>query len=122
MLLNVPAAVAEGRHGQVLLAAVQLTKLGEAELAWISAERGLSAARETGDPVIIGSLFRSVTHALLSTGRFVEAVRLTENAAGYLEPALRRPTPELLSVYGTLFLAGSVAPPVPTTSHPPSRS
>ncbi|MBN1172704.1 MAG: helix-turn-helix domain-containing protein [Micromonosporaceae bacterium] len=91
------------------LAAVQLTKLGEAELAWISAERGLTAARETGDPVIIGSLFRSVTHALLSTGRFGEAVRLTENAASYLEPALRRPTPELLSVYGTLFLAGSMA-------------
>jgi transcriptional regulator with XRE-family HTH domain len=91
------------------LTAVQLTKLGEAELAWIAAERGLSAAQETGDPVVVGSLFRSVTHALLSTGRFSEAVRLTENAASYLEPALSKPTPDLLSVYGTLFLAGSMA-------------
>ena len=91
------------------LTAVQLTKLGEAELAWIAAERGLTAARETGDPVVIGSLYRSVTHALLSTGRFSEAVRLTENAAGYLEPALRDPSPDLLSVYGTLFLAESMA-------------
>lgn len=91
------------------LAAVQLTKLGEAELAWIAAERGLTAARETGDPVVVGSLFRSVTHALLSTGRYTEAIQLTEGAAGYLEPNLSKPSPELLSVYGTLFLAGSMA-------------
>jgi transcriptional regulator with XRE-family HTH domain len=91
------------------LAAVQLTKLGEAELAWIAAERGLNAAQETGDPVIIGSLMRSVTHALLSTGRFNEAAQLTENAASYLQPALRDPDPKLLSIYGTLFLAGSIA-------------
>jgi transcriptional regulator with XRE-family HTH domain len=91
------------------LAAVQLTKFGEADLAWIAADRGLAAARDTGDVVVIGSLFRSVTHALLSAGRYREAVRLTEDAAGYLEPALATPTPELLSVYGTLFLAGSIA-------------
>ncbi|WP_241825495.1 XRE family transcriptional regulator [Micromonospora sp. CB01531] len=82
---------------------------GEAELAWIAADRGLAAARQTGDPVVTGSLFRSVTHALLSTGRFVEAVQLTDQAAGHLESALSRPTPELLSTYGTLFLAGSMA-------------
>jgi transcriptional regulator with XRE-family HTH domain len=91
------------------LAAVQLTKFGEAELAWIAADRGLVAARETGDPVVTGSLFRSVTHALLSTGRYLEAVRLTEDTAAYLQPSLSQPSPELLSVYGTLFLAGSMA-------------
>jgi transcriptional regulator with XRE-family HTH domain len=93
------------------LAAVQLTKFGEADLAWIAADRGLAVARDTGDPVVIGSLFRSVTHALLSAGRYREAVSLTTDAAGYLEPALAAgsPTPELLSVYGTLFLAGSIA-------------
>jgi hypothetical protein len=91
------------------LTAVQLTKLGEAELAWIAADRGLNAARATGDPVVTGSLYRSVTHALLSAGRYGEAVRLTEHTASYLEPGLRNPSPQFLSVYGTLFLAGSMA-------------
>jgi transcriptional regulator with XRE-family HTH domain len=91
------------------LAAVQLTKLGEAELAWIAADRGLNAARATGDPVVTGSLYRSVTHAPLSAGRYGEAVRLTEHTASYLEPGLRSPSPQFLSVYGTLFLAGSMA-------------
>lgn len=91
------------------LSAVQLTKLGEPELAWIAADRGLNAARLTGDPVVIGSLYRSVAHALLSAGRYREAVRLTEDAAGFLEAGLAQASPEFLSIYGTLFLAGSMA-------------
>ncbi|MFI1191853.1 helix-turn-helix domain-containing protein [Micromonospora sp. NPDC020750] len=91
------------------LAATQLTKLGETDLAWIAADRGLTAVRSTGDPLITGSLFRSVGHALHATGRYTEAVRLTEDAAGYLEPHLKHATPALLSVYGTLFLSGSMA-------------
>ncbi|MEV4660368.1 helix-turn-helix transcriptional regulator [Micromonospora echinofusca] len=91
------------------LAATQLTKLGESDLAWIAADRGLTAVRPTGDPLITGSLFRSVGHALHATGRYAEAVRLTEDAAGYLEPHLKHATPALLSVYGTLFLSGSMA-------------
>jgi len=66
----------EGRRAQGLLAlsyqsaALILTKLGEADLAWIAADRGLAAAQRSGNPVVVGSLFRSVTHALLSTGRY----------------------------------------------------
>ncbi|TDC63482.1 XRE family transcriptional regulator [Micromonospora sp. KC207] len=91
------------------LAATQLTKLGESDLAWIAADRGLAAVRPAGDPLITGSLFRSVGHALHATGRYAEAVRLTEDAAGFLEPHLKNATPALLSVYGTLFLSGSMA-------------
>jgi hypothetical protein len=57
-------------------AASVLTKLGEADLAWIAAERGLTAAQRTDSKVILGSLFRSVAHTLLSTGRFQPAVQL----------------------------------------------
>ncbi|GAA2587727.1 helix-turn-helix transcriptional regulator [Dactylosporangium fulvum] len=91
------------------LAAVQLTKIGEADLAWIAADRGLGAARAAGDIVLTGTLLRSVTHALQATGRYREAVQLTNDAANYLEPNLSDPSPEMLSVYGTLFLAGSIA-------------
>lgn len=90
-------------------AAMVLGKLGENELAWIAADRGLAAAQQSGDNVITASLFRSVTHCLLSTGRFETAVQLVNDAAGYLEPGLGDATPAYLSVYGTLFLTGSMA-------------
>lgn len=87
-----------------------LTKLGETDLAWIASERGLTAAQKSGNPVVLGSLFRSVAHALHSTGRFVAGVDLTRAAAGVLEPQLGpRADDALLSVYGTLFLTGAVA-------------
>src|SRR5262249_37660413 len=57
----------------------------------------------------VGSLFRSLAHALLSTGRYKEAKGLTEDAAAYLQPGLATASPEYLSVYGTLFLAGAIA-------------
>ncbi|MGY0017615.1 helix-turn-helix domain-containing protein [Streptomyces sp. YJ-C3] len=90
-------------------AAMVLGKLGENELAWMAADRGLAAAQQSGNNVVVGSLFRSVTHCLLSTGRFETAVQLVSDAAGYLEPGLGEATPAYLSVYGTLFLTGSMA-------------
>ncbi|GGV15570.1 XRE family transcriptional regulator [Streptomyces spectabilis] len=90
-------------------AAMVLGKLGENELAWMAADRGLAAAQQSGNNVITGSLFRSVTHCLLSTGRYETAVQLVGDAAGFLEPGLSEATPSFLSVYGTLFLAGSMA-------------
>jgi transcriptional regulator with XRE-family HTH domain len=90
-------------------AAMILTKLGETDLAWIASDRGLVAAQDSGDPVVVGSLFRSVTHSLLSNSRYAEAVQLTKAAAAYLEPGLANASPRYLSVYGTLFLAGSMA-------------
>jgi transcriptional regulator with XRE-family HTH domain len=91
------------------VAATLLTKLGEADLAWIAAERGFTAAQQSGDTAIIGSLFRSIAHTLQSTGRYKEATQLTNDAASYLQPGLRDASPEYLSVYGTLMLAGSIA-------------
>ena len=69
-------------------AAVTLPKVGEQDLAWIASDRGLAAAERSGDPVIIGSLFRSVTHSLLSVGQYAAAVRMTEQAADYLRDEL----------------------------------
>ncbi|MFF7677908.1 helix-turn-helix domain-containing protein [Actinacidiphila glaucinigra] len=90
-------------------AAMVLTKLGETDLAWIAADRGLAAAQQSGNPVVTGSLFRSVAHCLLSNGRFDASVQLVSDAADYLRPGLNDASPEFLSIYGTLFLAGSMA-------------
>ena len=86
-----------------------LTKLGETDLAWVASERGLAAAQLAGNPAVLGSLFRSVAHALLSTGRFQAGVQLTEAAAGVLQPSLGQADDALWSIYGTLFLTGAIA-------------
>ncbi|WP_372350194.1 helix-turn-helix domain-containing protein [Streptomyces sp. KL116D] len=91
-------------------AAMVLTKVGETDLAWIAADRGLAAAQQSGNAVVTGSLFRSVAHCLLSNGRFDAAVQLVGDASDYLRPGLNdTAAPEFLSIYGTLFLAGSMA-------------
>ncbi|WP_338696590.1 helix-turn-helix domain-containing protein [Streptomyces sp. Q6] len=90
-------------------AAMVLTKVGETDLAWIAADRGLAAAQQSGNQVVTGSLFRSVAHCLLSNGRFDAAVQLVGDASDYLRPGLDDASPEFLSIYGTLFLAGSMA-------------
>lgn len=90
-------------------AASVLTKLGEADLAWMAAERGLAAGQVTENPAVIGSLFRSVAFSLLSTGRLGPAMQLTDAGAAYLQPHLTDDNGDLQSVYGMLFLAGSMA-------------
>jgi transcriptional regulator with XRE-family HTH domain len=89
-------------------AASVLTKTGQSDLAWIAAERGLNAAEAADSPSVRGSLIRSVSFALLSAGRFEPAMRLVESGADYL---LRETAGDdtALSVYGMLFLAGSMA-------------
>lgn len=88
--------------------AMILTKLGETDLAWMAADRGLVAARRSEIPVVVGSLLRSVSHALLSHGRHRDAVNLAQDAGEYLRGA-DQTTPEMLAIYGTLNLAGSMA-------------
>ncbi|MFG2014504.1 helix-turn-helix domain-containing protein [Actinomadura geliboluensis] len=90
-------------------AAMILTKLGETDLAWIAAQRGLTVAERTADPTVIGSLFRSVIHALQSQGRLDEAAAMAQTASGYLERQHAHRSPTLLSIHGTLLLPGAVA-------------
>ncbi|MFI0367448.1 helix-turn-helix domain-containing protein [Actinomadura sp. 1N219] len=90
-------------------AAMILTKLGESDLAWIAAQRGLTAAERTADPLIIGSLFRSVVHALHSQGRLDEAAAMAQDASRYLRRQPAHCSPMFLSIHGTLLLPGAVA-------------
>lgn len=103
-------AVALGRLALLYQAgASTLTKLGEADLAWNASHRGIETAQRSGNSVIIGSLYRSVAHSLLSTGAYADAVRLTHDAIEFYEPHLTKASATMLSVYGTHLLAGSMA-------------
>ncbi|WP_211346717.1 helix-turn-helix domain-containing protein [Actinokineospora cianjurensis] len=86
-----------------------LTKVGEADLAATAATRGLAAANSSGNALMIGSLYRSVAHALVSIGEYEQSAALTRAAADHLEPGLGTASPEYLSVYGMLHLVGAVA-------------
>jgi transcriptional regulator with XRE-family HTH domain len=90
-------------------AAAVLTKLGETDLAWIAAERGLSAAQPSQNLLVLGSLFRSVAHTLVATGRFQPAMQLVDRAAGVLGSGFGGADDAMLSVYGSLFLTGAMA-------------
>ncbi|MFF4387052.1 helix-turn-helix domain-containing protein [Streptomyces sp. NPDC001552] len=99
------ALLALAYHG----AAMVLGKVGESELAWIAADRGLAAAQRSGRGEVAGSLFRAVTHCLLATGRFTAAIQLVNDAAAVMQPDLGNANDDYLSVYGTLFLCGAMA-------------
>lgn len=90
-------------------AAMILPKLGDATLAWVAAERGLQAAQEGGDPVVIASLLRSVAYVHQCCGRYETALHVTETAAGFMRARLDLSSPAGLSLYGTAFLAGAMA-------------
>jgi tetratricopeptide (TPR) repeat protein len=90
-------------------AAMILPKLGDATLAWVAAERGLQSARESGDPVVIASLLRSVAYVHQCCGRYETALHVTETAAGFMRARLDLTSPAGLSLYGTAFLAGAMA-------------
>ncbi|EHR63026.1 helix-turn-helix domain-containing protein [Saccharomonospora cyanea] len=91
------------------LAATTLSKVGEADLSWIAAERAMQAADQSEDALVLASAARAGTHALLAVGRFDEALSLGETAARWMAPELRDGNPGALSLYGMLHLRTAVA-------------
>ncbi|WP_028936970.1 helix-turn-helix domain-containing protein [Pseudonocardia spinosispora] len=91
------------------LAATTLSKVGEADLAWIAAERAMRAADESDDPLVLASAARAATHALLAVGRFEDAMNLGETAASWLAPSVKAGEPQALSLYGMFHLRTAVA-------------
>lgn len=91
------------------LAATTLSKIGEADLGWIAAERAMQAADQSDDPLVLASAARACTHALLATGRYADALELGNTAAGWLRSQLAEQDPEALSLFGMLYLRTAVA-------------
>jgi transcriptional regulator with XRE-family HTH domain len=91
------------------LAATAMAKLGEADLAWIAAERSMQAADRSDDPLVLASAARAGTHALLSVGRYEDAMDLGMTAARWLRGRLTHDDPAALSLFGMLHLRTAVA-------------
>jgi transcriptional regulator with XRE-family HTH domain len=90
-------------------ASATLTKVGEADLAWIAADRGLTCAEESEDPMVLGSLLRSVAHALLANGRYDDAASVVSRAADRLDVAALPDSALRWSLVGSLYLVGAMA-------------
>lgn len=86
------------------LAATTLSKVGEADLGWIAAERAMQAADQSEDPLVLASAARAATHALLANGRYDDALDLGLTAASWLGEQVAGRNPEALSLFGMLNL------------------
>jgi transcriptional regulator with XRE-family HTH domain len=92
-----------------IAAAKLATKLGDSDLAWVTADRAITAANEIGHAALIGAATYQVGCALLLSGDLANAEWIVnigvENIAGAATTA--RPNhcrEEILSVYGSLLL------------------
>ncbi len=91
------------------IASSALRNLGEHELAWIAADRGLSAAQRAGDELLAGVATFRVGMALLGMGRARSALEVNVTVANRLAPRSYGTTPQQFSVFGMLLLQGAMA-------------
>jgi hypothetical protein len=97
--------------GQVYqIASWVLCKLGEAALAWVAADRAVTQAVRGRDRLLVGPAKARVGSSFLARGRPRPALELGLHTAGQFAPdGNGTPTPERLSVYGTLLLEAALA-------------
>lgn len=91
------------------LTASTAIKLGDMQLGWLAADRGIQVAEQTEDLTLIGNAARRVALALIHTHRGSDAVTLARTAADRLSPHLSTAGPAFLSAYGMLLLEASMA-------------
>jgi tetratricopeptide (TPR) repeat protein len=91
------------------VAAGLLLKLDDRGLACVAADRSMSAALASQDPVTVGASARIITHTLMDGRHLAAAVTTASSQAQKLDDGMVAHTPESLSVYGSLLLRGAVA-------------
>ncbi|MGC4804774.1 helix-turn-helix domain-containing protein [Micromonospora sp. DT233] len=100
--------------GRRLAEVYQLTstvmgKLGVTDLAWLAADRALTASQDTGDRLLTGASAAQLGHALLAQGQARHAMEVSIAMANRLAPPQPLAAPaEHLSVYGTLLTTAAL--------------
>lgn len=90
-------------------AAALLNRVGEPFLAWAAADRAISAAEYSGEPLLAAFSAWRLSYVITSRKHPQHALDLAMSAADTLEQTMRSPTPGQLSVYGALHLAAATA-------------
>ena len=96
-----------------------LWKLNEADLAWLAAERSLTLAERTGDTLLISDAARRVAQGLMTLSHHDQALELLRADISRLEPRRGEGSAAYLSMYGMLFLLGSVVAAQARNGYPP---
>jgi transcriptional regulator with XRE-family HTH domain len=89
--------------------AALLNRVGEPFLAWAAADRALSAAEHSGEPLLTALGTWRLSYVITSRRHPQEALDLAMAGAAALEGVMRSPSPRQLSVYGALHLAAATA-------------
>jgi transcriptional regulator with XRE-family HTH domain len=89
--------------------AALLNRVGEPDLAWTAADRAMTAAEYSGEPLLAALGAWRLSYIVTGRQHPREALDLAMSAAGTLEHSMRSPTPDQLSVYGALHLAAVTA-------------
>lgn len=103
--LRAQALAAEAYH----VTASILLKQEDKGLAWLAADRSVQAAHASQSPLMIGSSSRIITHTLMDGGHHHAATDTARRAAERMAADLSDPTPDELSIYGSLLLRGAIA-------------
>jgi transcriptional regulator with XRE-family HTH domain len=90
------------------VAAKLLTKVGEAQLAWLAADRATHAAIAADSVTAQGMAAREVACALLRSQRNGDAERIAVRSAEELMRHARSDAPEAVSLAGTMWLLSAV--------------
>jgi transcriptional regulator with XRE-family HTH domain len=85
-----------------------MANIGQDDLAWVAADRGILAAERSEDPLMVAASTRMLAHALLGMGRSEKAQQVALTALTTLEPGLGTAPPTQLSVYGALLQTSAV--------------
>ncbi|GIF74237.1 MULTISPECIES: helix-turn-helix domain-containing protein [Asanoa] len=106
-----PRAAARNLSGAYQITRQWLHHVPDGDLAWVAAERAMSAAREADDPHLIALGAWALSASYRRAGQQDEATRLCLAAADELRTRLNDDDPQtdLLADYGMLHLAAAVS-------------
>ncbi len=99
------ALSAEAHH----VAASLLLKHEDHGPAWVVADRSMHAAVRSGEPLIVASSARILTHVFMSTGHLAAAATTATKESQEFSSTWNDPTADDLSIYGSLLLRGAIA-------------
>jgi transcriptional regulator with XRE-family HTH domain len=85
-----------------------LAKLGEAEAAWIAADRAMSAAERAGQPLLVAAGAFRLVFVFLSARHYGQAEETARTAADALRRLADEGQPEAMALWGALTLQRAV--------------
>jgi transcriptional regulator with XRE-family HTH domain len=91
------------------LASSVLLKFETNDVAWLAADRAMQAALAVDDTLALARATRSVARSLTGTGQLTSVINALTGMTERMRPELTARAGELLSLYGMLYLAASIA-------------